>query len=83
MHDILLADLNYLKRMISSAFTMSAKWNIARGVFRTSAESEMEFFVIIVYSLKSLTVFIENSVLNILGVLDAPLITSGLSMTSN
>ena len=83
MHDILLADLNYLERMISSSFTMSAKWNIARGVFRTSAASEMEFFVIIVYSLKSLTVFTENSVLNIFGVLDAPLITSGLSMTSN
>ena len=83
MHDILLADLNYLERRISSAFTMSAKWNIARGVFRTSVASEMEFFLIIVYSLKSLTVFIENSVLNILGVLDTPLITSGLSMTSN
>ena len=83
MHDILLADLNYLERRISSAFTMSAKWNIARGVFRTSVASEMEFFLIIVYSLKSLTVFIENSALNILGVLDTPLITSGLSMTSN
>ena len=83
MHDILLADLNYLERRISSVFTMSAKWNIARGLFRTSVASEMEFFLIIVYSLKSLTVFIENSVLNILGVLDTPLITSGLSMTSN
>ena len=83
MHDILLADLNYLERRISSVFAMSAKWNIARGLFRTSVASEMEFFLIIVYSLKSLTVFIENSVLNILGVLDTPLITSGLSMTSN
>ena len=50
----------------------------------------MEFFVIIVYSFKvivysfkSLTIFIENSVLDVLGVLDPPLIKSGLLMTLN
>ena len=43
----------------------------------------MEFFVIIVYSFKPFTVFIENSVLDVLGVLDPPLITSGRLMTSN
>ena len=37
-----------------------------RGVSRTSAASEMEFFVIIVYSYKSLTIFKENSVTDIL-----------------
>ena len=41
----------------------------------------MEFFVIIVYSFKRLTFFIENSVLDILGVLDPPLLTSDLLMT--
>ena len=43
----------------------------------------MEFFVIIVYSFKRLTIFIENSLLDVLRVLDPPLITSGLLMTSN
>ena len=43
----------------------------------------MEFFVIIVYSFIPLTFFIENSVLDVLRVLDLPLITSGLIVTSN
>ena len=43
----------------------------------------MEFFVIIVYSFIPLTFFIENSVLDVLRVLDPPLITSGLIVTSN
>ena len=43
----------------------------------------MEFFVLIVYSFKPLTIFIQNSALDIAWVLDSPLITSGLSITSN
>ena len=43
----------------------------------------MEFFAIIVYSVKPSTVFIENCVLDVLGILDPPLVTSGSSMTSN
>ena len=50
---------------------------------RTSAALEVDFFVIIVYSFKPLTLSIENSVLDDLGVLDPPLITSALSMMSN
>ena len=38
----------------------SAKQNIARGGYRTSPTSKMEFFVIIVYSFKPLTIFTEN-----------------------
>ena len=43
----------------------------------------MEFCVIIVYSFKPLTIFIENSVLDALVFLDPPLIKSGLLMASN
>ena len=43
----------------------------------------MEFFVIIVYSFIPLTFFIENSVLDLLRVLDPPLITSALIVTPN
>ena len=50
---------------------------------RTSAASEMKFFVIIFYSFKPLTIFIENSVLEAVRVLDLPLIMPRLLMTSN
>ena len=59
------------------------KQNIASGVPRTFPSSEMEFFVIIGYSFKPLTIFIENSVLQVVGVLDPPLITTGLLVVSN
>ena len=49
------------------SYQKSAKQNIAKGVSRTSAGSEMEFFVIIVYSFKSQTVFMENSVIDGVG----------------
>ena len=57
--------------------------DIARVVSRTSAASGMGFFVIIVYNFRSLSFLIQNSVLDVLEVLDLPLITSGLLMTSN
>ena len=61
----------------------SAKYNIVRCVSRTTAASEMEFFVIIVSSFKPLSVFAEKTVLDVLKALDPPLIRSDLLMTSN
>ena len=52
-------------------------------MYLDSLRREMEFFVITVYSFKCLTIFIENSLLDVLRVLDPPLITSGLLTTSN
>ena len=40
----------------------SAKQNIVRIISTTSVESEVEFFVIIVYSFIPLTIFIKNSI---------------------
>ena len=45
-------------------------------VSRTSAASDMEFSVIIGYKFKPLTIFIEK--INVMVVLDPPLITPGL-----
>ena len=45
--------------------------------------SDIVFFLIIAYNFKPLTIFIENSVLDVLEVLDPPVITLGLLMTSN
>ena len=60
----------------------SAKQYIPRGASRTSTASEMKFFVTIDYSFKLLTIFIKKSVLDVLGVLNRSMITSGLLMTS-
>ena len=49
----------------------------------TSAAYQMKFFVKIIYSFKLLTIFIDNSVLDVVGVLDLPLIMPGLLITSN
>ena len=64
-------------------YQKSLKYDISNGVFRTSAALEVDFFVVIIYSFKPLTVSIENSVLEDLRVLDPPLITSALLMMSN
>ena len=63
-------------------YQKSAKYNIARGVSRTSTASEMEFFIIIVNSFKPLIILIELSVLDV-EVLDPHLITARLLMMSN
>ena len=59
------------------------KQNKYSGASRTFASLEIDFFVIIVCSYKPVTISIENSVLDDLGVLAPPLITSSLLMTSN
>ena len=59
--------LNLISLLNAYSYQKSAKQNIAKGVSRTSAGSEMEFFVIIVYGFKSQTVFIENSVIDGVG----------------
>ena len=64
-------------------YQKSEKRNIARAVTRTFAAPGMLFFVIIVYGFKSLTIFLENSILDAVGALNPPLITSGLLLTSN
>ena len=64
-------------------YQKSAKQNIAIGVSRTSVVSEMGLFAIIVYSLKPLTIFMEKSVLDVVGILDPSLIKSALLMMSN
>ena len=64
-------------------YQKSLKYNISNGVLRTFAALEVDFFVVIVYRFKPLTVSIENSILDDLGVLDPPLITSALLMMSN
>ena len=68
---------------LMNKMSQSLKQNKSSGVSRTLAALEIDFFVIIVYSYKPVTTFIENSALDDLGLLDPPLITSSLLMTSN
>ena len=71
------------KCILISKLQNSAKDNIVRGVRRNSGVSQMEFFMIIVHSYKLSTIFVENSILYVVGILDPPLVTSGLLMMSN
>ena len=73
---------NLISVLNAHRYQKSVKQNIARGLSRIST-AEIEFFMIIVYSFKPLTVFIENSVLDVWGVLYLPLIVSRLLITLN
>ena len=74
---------NLISLLNAYRYQKSAKQNVARGVSSINAASEMEFLVIIVFSFKPLTVFIENSALDVLGVLDPSLITLSLLLITS
>ena len=66
-----LVGTNSLFSMIHSYF---AGWSIFTGGSRTAATSKVEFFVIIVNDVQSLTIITKSSTLDVAAVLDPPLI---------
>ena len=53
---------------------MSQRVQLFRGGFRAAATSKMEHFVIIVNGLKPITIITKNPILDVVAVLDPPLV---------